>query len=110
MIYLNNEDKILNLLENILENQNQTNNRLEKLEEEVRGLRVQTKENTDMTKALKHATDEIDAKVTAMSFDVAKITGEMVAIKDDFTTVELTTINNWKNIVELKKLKLNKHE
>lgn len=93
---MENEEKILGLLENI-------SARLGNVESELKGLKTQTKENTEMIKAVKYAAEEIDAKVTALSFDVAKISGEIVSIKDDFANVESVTVNNWKNIIELKK-------
>ena len=55
--------------------------KVDALEQEVKDHRIQTRENTEMIKAIKHATEEINAKTIATSEDVVYLTGEVEGVK-----------------------------
>ena len=102
--------------------QQETNQRLDNLEQKVdnlenkvdRGL-IQQKENTDFVKAIKHATEENNAKLEGMSLTVAKLEGASVtlskvegdttAIAKKLNTLETVTADNWGEINRLKAVK-----
>ena len=72
--------------------QRETNQRLDKLEVKVdnlenkvdRGL-IQQKENTDIIKAVRYATEESNAKLGGMTLTVARLEGSVSKIESDTT-------------------------
>ncbi len=83
----------------------ETNNRLDIVESQV-------KENTQILKALEHKADVSKAEHDKMSFDISRVQGDMTSTKDDIqeitnklSTLETVTIDNWKDITKLKKVK-----
>ncbi|MCC0705304.1 hypothetical protein IC213_19800 [Clostridioides sp. ES-S-0049-02] len=83
----------------------ETNNRLDIVESQL-------KENTQILKALEHKADVSKAEHDKMSFDISRVQGDMTSAKDDIqeitnklSTLETVTIDNWKDITKLKKVK-----
>ena len=73
-----------------------------------RGL-IQQKENTDIIKAVRYATEENNAKLEGMSLTVAKLEGKTSKIETDTTfiakkiyAVEAVTMDNWGEISRLR--------
>ena len=71
--------------------------------EEVAGDREQTKENTDILQALRYATQTIHAKTESTDFNVKKLMGAFIEMKEDIEEIESITIRNWKYISNQKK-------
>ena len=76
-----------------------------------RGL-IQQKENTDFIKAIKHATEENNAKLEGITLTVARLEGRTSKIEADtsaiakkLNTLETVTIDNWGEISRLKAVK-----
>ncbi|WP_373845453.1 hypothetical protein [Clostridium sp.] len=68
---MSNTDK---LLQQILDSQNKTNERLNNLES-------QTSENTQILKALVHSSEVHKAQTDKLTYDVAQISGDVKSIK-----------------------------
>ncbi len=73
--------------------------------EELKILKGQTDENTQMLKALIHASEVHKAGMDKLTIDVAHVKGDTTSIKKDLTTVERVTASNYTDIIELKALK-----
>ena len=68
-------------------------------------LKNQMDENTQMLKALIHASEVHKADIDKLTFDVAHVQGNIVALRKDLTTVERVTASNYTDIIELKSIK-----
>jgi chromosome segregation ATPase len=79
--------------------------RFDVLEEDVSILKSQTWENTEMLKALIHASEVHKAEIDNISLKVAHIEGDVTAIKKDLSTVETVTASNYTDIVRLKAIR-----
>ncbi|WP_373845346.1 hypothetical protein [Clostridium sp.] len=77
---MNNEEKILKVLESM---QSQLNG----LDSKFDGLQSQTSENTQILKALEHKVDVIKAEQENMKHDLANISGDIQSIKKDISTI-----------------------
>lgn len=75
---MNNTEK---LLQQILDSQNKTNERLDKLE-------AQTSENTQILKALEHNSQVHKAEIDNLTHAVAELTGDVKSIKAAVTKGE----------------------
>lgn len=100
------------LLQQILDSQNKTNERLDKLESKFDGLQSQTSENTQILKALEHKVDVIKAEQENMKHDLANISGDIQSIKKDVNIlskdvafIESATGKNIMDIAYLKSAK-----
>ena len=105
---MNNEEFQKIVLEkfNSIENEvGSIKNELKEIKEDSRLHRIQTKENTDILKALMHSVEVAHAKDDRMAIDIAHIKGEVTAIKKDLSTVELVTANNYADLAKLKAVK-----
>jgi len=125
------EEKILKLLENLTEGVNglredlrETNrkldileermdklessmdkleSRMDKLESEVGLIKEQVKENTEILRALEHASEVHKAEIDKLTYDVAEMAADVKAIRKDFSLVEEITAKNWNEIIQIKK-------
>ncbi|BAH07974.1 hypothetical protein [Clostridium kluyveri] len=93
------------LLQQILDSQNKTNERLDKLE-------AQTSENTQILKALEHKVDIVKAEQENMKHNLANISGDIQSIKKDVNIlskdvafIETATGKNIMDIAYLKSAK-----
>lgn len=68
-------------------------------------LEINTAENTQILKALEHATNVNKAERDKTSYDIAEIKGEIKGIRNDLITVEMVTSKNWNEIARLKSIK-----
>ncbi|MFL0196451.1 hypothetical protein ACJDU8_12920 [Clostridium sp. WILCCON 0269] len=97
------------LLQQILDSQNKTNERLDKLESKFDGLQSQTSENTQILKALEHKVDVIKADQENMKHNLANISGDIQSIKKDVDTIskDLTMVEAvaGKNMTDIAYLK-----
>ncbi len=58
-------------------------------------LEINTAENTQILKALEHATNVNKAERDKISYDIAEIKGEIKGIRSDLITVEMVISKNW---------------
>jgi predicted nucleic acid-binding Zn-ribbon protein len=65
----------------------------------------QINENTQILKALEHLAQVNKAEHDNMSFNIAEISGEVKAFRDDLSNIEQITASNWGYIAKLKSLK-----
>ena len=80
-------------------------NRITTLTEKVDIQGSQTKENTQILKALEHLAQVNKAEHDKMSLDIAEISGEIKAMRKGLSNVELITASNWGDIVKLKSVR-----
>lgn len=80
-------NNIENLLQQILNAQNKTNECLDSLENQVL-------ENSQILKALEHKVDVIKADVENIKFDLAETKGDFKELKKYVTVVEVITSKN----------------
>ncbi|WP_051004417.1 hypothetical protein [Caloramator australicus] len=118
------EEKVLKLLENLTEGVNglredlrETNRKLDRLEErmdklesrmdklesEVGLIKEQVKENTEILRAVEHASEVHKAEIDKLTYDVAEMAADVKAIRKDFSLVEEITAKNWYEIIQIKK-------
>lgn len=71
---MNNEEKILTLLEGVID-------KIDKLESRFDNLESQVKENTQVLKALEHKVDVIKAEQDNFTYQLSKISGDVHSIK-----------------------------
>lgn len=81
------------------------NQRFDSLENRVGLLGSQTGENTQMLKALIHSSEVHKAELDNITLSVARIEGDVSAIKKDLSMVETITANNYSDIVKLKAIR-----
>lgn len=62
----------------------------------------QIEENTQILKALVHASEVHKADIDKITIDVAHIKGDVTAIKKDLFTVETMTVKNYADIIQLR--------
>ena len=79
--------------------------KVDALEGKVDALQIQTKENTEILKALQHSAEVNKAEHDKMTNDIAHIKGDIESIKKDIVKVELVTSSNWNEIANLKAVK-----
>lgn len=79
--------------------------KLEPINTKLDSIETQTKENTDMIKALRHSQEVNKATLDKISVDVAHIKGDVESIKKDICNVELITASNWADIAKIKAIK-----
>lgn len=96
------EEKILQAINEL---RSDFGKRLDKLENKVDIIQIQTKENTDILQALMHSAEVNRADHDKMMVDIAHLQGDVTSIKKDLSTVELITANNYADIVKLKAVK-----
>jgi len=106
------EEKIFKILNQLLDGQKKLEDgqqKLEdgqkKLEEGQQKLENQVAENTQILKALEHAAQVNKAEIDKLSFEVAEIKGEVIAIRKDLSAVEVITAKNWSDINHLKAIR-----
>jgi len=80
-------------------------NRFDVLENRFGTLESQTKENTQILKALMHSAEVNKAEHEQMMLKLSRIEGDVTAIKKDLLTVETVTANNYADIIKLKAVK-----
>lgn len=78
---------------------------LNKILNEIQGMKSQLSENTQILKALEHAAEVNKAVQDKMQIDIAEIRGEVTSLRKDLNTVEMVTAKNWNDINELKFVK-----
>lgn len=76
-------DNIEKLLNQILDSQNKTNERLDKLESITGKLESQTSENTQILKALEHNSEVHKAELDNLTHAVARLSGDVESIKKE---------------------------
>lgn len=103
------DKEILAILERL---ESKVDNGLKRLESKVDGLETKVDnleskidEHTQILRALEHSSQVNKAEHDKMSNDIAKIQGDVAAIRKDLSQVELVTANNWADIVRLKSVK-----
>ncbi|MEG2246458.1 MAG: hypothetical protein RSC84_03320 [Peptostreptococcaceae bacterium] len=79
--------------------------KLEPIDTKLDSIETQTKENTDMIKALRHSSEVNKATLDKMNIDIAYIKGNVESIKKDICNVELITASNWADIAKIKAIK-----
>lgn len=106
-------DSKLNGIENELkEVKTDMNTRFNSIENRLDIVESQLNENTQILKALEHKANVSKAEHDKMSFDILHIQGDMTETKESIqevanklNTLETVTIDNWKDITKLKKVK-----
>lgn len=96
------DKEILAILERL---ESKVDNGLKRLETKVDNLKSKIDEHTQILRALEHSSQVNKAEHDKMSNDIAKIQGDVAAIRKDLSQVELVTANNWADIVRLKSVK-----
>ncbi|HSA05960.1 MAG TPA: hypothetical protein P5556_02140 [Candidatus Gastranaerophilales bacterium] len=76
--------------------------RFDNLEQRFDLLEIQTKENTEMLRALVHSAEVNKAEHDQINITLAKMEGNQEALTKDLRTVEAVTANNYSFIVNLK--------
>ena len=94
-----------NAVKEIKHGQFKLEQKVDKLEVKVDKGLVQQKENTEFIKAIKHATEENNAKLDGVSLTLAKVEGDTTAIAKKLNTLEAVTADNWGEINRLKAVK-----
>ena len=92
------EDKMLELLNKLVEGQATTNKRLDEIQ-------TQQLEDHQILKALEHKAEVNRAEHDKMANDINHIKGDVETIRKDISTVEIVTANNWSDIAKLKAVK-----
>lgn len=72
---------------------------------EIKGLKDQVEENTQILKALVHAGEVNKAEHDNMVHQLSEISGDVKAIRKDLANVEVITASNWSDIAKLKSVK-----
>lgn len=78
---------------------------LKEMQSDMKSIKTQVSENTQILKALEHKADINKAEHDNMSMDIAHIKGDVEAIGKDLTNVEIITSSNWNDIAKLKAVK-----
>ncbi|OAA90912.1 hypothetical protein [Clostridium ljungdahlii] len=78
-------DNVEKLLQQILDSQNKTNERLNKLESKFDALESQTSESTQILKALEHSSEVHKVEIDNLTHTVAEISGDVKSIKSAVT-------------------------
>ena len=78
---------------------------LKDMQKDIKELKVQVTENTQILKALEHSSEVNKAEHDKIINDVAKVQGDVTGIKKDLSRVEVATANNWVDIATLKAVK-----
>jgi septal ring factor EnvC (AmiA/AmiB activator) len=78
------------------------NTKLKKLEDGQEKLKTQVKENTAILKALEHSSEVNKAERDKMENDIAHIQGNIVSLKGDVSSIELSNAKNTLDVVKLK--------
>lgn len=82
---------------------------LKPIKEELKTIKTQLDENTQITKSILHRQNETDAKMDSISIDVHKVHGELTFVKEEIAdikdTVDFTYQKTSKNELEIFKLK-----
>jgi len=73
--------------------------------EELKILKSQTSENTQILKALQHSAEVNKAEHDKMMLSIARIEGDVSTVKKDLSTIELVTANNYADLAKLKAVK-----
>ncbi|WP_368490739.1 hypothetical protein [Clostridium sp. BJN0013] len=76
------------LLQQILDSQNKTNERLDGIESKFNGLQSQVQENTLILKALEHNSQVHKAEIDNLTHAVAELSGDVKSIKAAVTKGE----------------------
>lgn len=85
------EDKILYLLNKLVEGQKESNERLDRIESKLDAVVEQTADLTEFRTEMKDFRDETS--------------NQLDEIKDNLNNVEVITASNWKDIAKLKAVK-----
>lgn len=80
-------------------------NRFDNLENRFDNLENQTKENTQILKALMHSAEVNKAEHDKMMVGLARVEGDVVSIKRNVSTLEIVTANNYAELAKLKAVK-----
>lgn len=82
---------------------------LKPIKEELKTIKTQLDENTQITKSILHRQNETDTKMDSISIDVHKVHGELTFVKEEIAdikdTVDFTYQKTSKNELEIFKLK-----
>lgn len=95
---MNNEDKILGILEEM-------KSQLDENTQAVEGMKSQQDENTQILKALIHLAEVNKAEHDNMTHEIAEVLSEVKSLRRDLSTVEIITANNYADIARLKAVK-----
>ncbi|MDF2596228.1 MAG: hypothetical protein K0R69_2569 [Clostridia bacterium] len=99
------EEKILVILKDIQGKIGSMENKMDSMDKDIKGIKVQLDEHGKVLKALEHAVGVNSAKQEAMEHDIAHIKGDVTAIRSDLSFVEQATARNWSDIAHLKAIK-----
>ncbi|MGL5086564.1 MAG: hypothetical protein ACRC68_12740 [Clostridium sp.] len=78
---------------------------LKLMQSDIKEIKVQVNENTQILKALEHSAQVNKAEHDNMSNDIIHIKGTVEAINKDLCRVEEATAHNWMDIAKLKAVK-----
>ncbi|EJA6785375.1 TPA: hypothetical protein KM834_002803 [Clostridioides difficile] len=105
-------DGMENDIKDLKTGQVKTNNRFDSIDKHFDIVESQLNENTQILKALEHKANVSKAEHDKMSFDILNIQGDMTETKENIqevtnklNTLETVTIDNWKDITKLKRIK-----
>jgi chromosome segregation ATPase len=69
---------------------------------DINELKSQVKENTAILKALEHSSEVNKAERDKMENDIAHMQGNIVSLKEDVSSIELSTAKNTLDVAKLK--------
>lgn len=105
-------DGMENDIKDLKTGQVETNNRFDSIDKHFDIVESQLNENTQILKALEHKANVSKSEHDKMSFDILNIQGDMTETKENIqevtnklNTLETVTIDNWKDITKLKRIK-----
>ncbi|WDU84532.1 hypothetical protein PWK10_09525 [Caloramator sp. Dgby_cultured_2] len=96
-------DKLESRMDKLESRMDKLESRMDKLESEVGLIKEQVKENTEILRALEHASEVHKAEIDKLTYDVAEMAADVKAIRKDFSLVEEITAKNWNEIIQIKK-------